>query len=380
MNIVIAIDSFKGSLSSVMAGNAVAEGIKRIDKDAETNVVSIADGGEGTVESLVLGRNGKKRKITVTDPLGRKIECEYGIIDNNTAAIEMSAAAGITLLEKSELNPLYTTTYGVGEIIRDAIEQGCRDFVIGIGGSATNDGGIGMLQALGFGILDRDGRQVRYGALGLKDVETITAENAMPFLSECNFNIACDVKNPLCFENGCSAVFARQKGADDRMIADMDGWLYRYSGIVKKTFPKADIDKEGAGAAGGLGYAFMSFLNGKLGSGIDLVLSKVGVEEKIENADLVITGEGRLDGQTVMGKAPIGIARIAKKYGKTVIAFSGCTTRDARVCNEHGIDAFFPILRGICTLDEAMNTENAFCNLADTAEQVYRLYNINRGV
>lgn len=379
MNIVIAIDSFKGSLTSVMAGNAVCEGIKRVNGNENINVISIADGGEGTVESLVLGCNGKKRRIEVSDPLGRMIKCEYGIIDGNTAAIEMSAAAGITLLEKNELNPLYTTTYGVGEIIRDAIDQGCRDFLIGIGGSATNDGGIGMLQALGFGILDGEGRQVGYGANGVKDVEKITFENVLPELRECNFNVACDVKNPLCFENGCSAVFARQKGADDQMIKDMDGWLYRYSEIVKEVLPNADINKEGAGTAGGLGYAFTSFLQGQLRSGIDLVLSKINVEEKIRNADLVITGEGRLDGQTVMGKAPIGIARIAKKFGKPVIAFSGSVGADANECNKHGIDAFFPILRSICTLDEAMQSDVAYANLADTAEQVYRLYSINKG-
>ena len=374
MNIVIAIDSFKGSMTSKSAGEAASLGIKRVDEGITTCVIPIADGGEGTVDALVAGRNGTKRRMTVKDPLGRPIECEYGIIDSNTAVIEMSAAAGITLLQKSELNPLYTTTYGVGEMIRDAITQGCREFIIGIGGSATNDGGIGMLQALGFGLLDKNGKQVRMGAIGLKDIVEINTENAMSELLECSFNIACDVKNPLCFENGCSAVFARQKGADDDMIKLMDIWLYDYSELVKKVFPHSDRNMEGAGAAGGLGFAFTSFLGGRLASGIELVLSKIDIEEKIKNCDLVITGEGRLDGQTVMGKAPIGVARIAKKYNKTVVALAGGVTKDATLCNQNGIDAFFPIVRGVCTLEDAMNGQNAVLNMADTAEQVYRLF------
>ena len=374
MKIVTAIDSFKGSLSSVQAGNAVAEGIKRVDGRADITVLPIADGGEGTLDALIFAHDGIRKSVIAKDPLGRYIKWEYGIINGNTAVMEMSAASGITLLKADELNPLHTTTYGVGQMIAHAIDNGCRDFLIGIGGSATNDGGIGMLQALGFGLLDKDGRQVRYGALGVKDIAKIEKQNADPRLNECTFSIACDVKNPLCFEKGCSAVFARQKGADDKMIADMDGWLYNYSVMTKEIFPDSDANAAGAGAAGGLGFAFMAFLGGTLTSGIDLVLNNLKIEQRIRDCDLVITGEGRLDGQTAMGKAPVGVAKIAKKQGKPVIAFAGGVTTDARQCNEAGIDAFFPIVRGICTLEDAMKYENAYNNLADTAEQAYRLF------
>ena len=376
MKIVVAIDSFKGSLSSIEAGSAAKEGIQLVDKNADVEIIPIADGGEGTVDALVLARKGEKRRIVAKDPLGRDIECEYGIIDGNLAVIEMSAAAGITLLKESELNPLYTTTYGVGQMIADAISLGCRKFIIGIGGSATNDCGIGMLQALGFGLLDKNGNQVGYGANGLKDIVKIDLSGINPVLPDCEFNIACDVKNPLCFENGCSAVYARQKGADDQMIADMDKWIFDYSELVKTVFANADINVEGAGAAGGLGYAFVSFLGGNLTRGIDLVLTRIDIDEKIKKCDLVITGEGRLDGQTVMGKAPIGVARIAKRYNKTCIAFAGGVTPDAVACNEAGIDAFFPIVRGITTLEQAMKKENAYNNMVSAVMQAYRLFKI----
>lgn len=374
MKALIAIDSFKGSLSSAEAGAAVAEGIKRIYPDADCDIMPIADGGEGTVDALVTGMRGRKEFIEATDPLGRKITCAYGIIgDNSTAVIEMSAAAGITLLRKEELNPLYTTTYGVGEIIRDAIDKGCRNFIIGIGGSATNDGGIGMLQALGFDLLDKNGQSVPFGAIGLKEIDFIGSSKALPELSECTFNIACDVNNPLCGERGCSAVFGPQKGATHETVREMDTYLAHFAEKAKEFNPLSDKDFAGAGAAGGLGFAFLSFLKGRLVSGIDLILEQIHIEEKIKDADFVITGEGRLDAQTVMGKAPSGIADIAKKYNKPVIAFSGAVTKDAVYCNEKGIDAFFPIVRGVTTLEEAMNTENARSNMADTAEQVFRL-------
>lgn len=378
MKIVIAIDSFKGSLSSAQAGEAAREGIFRVDKNAEVEIIPIADGGEGTVDALVLAREGKKRRIVAKDPLGRDIECEYGIIDKSVAVIEMSAAAGITLLKADELNPLYTTTYGVGQMIADAISHGCRKFIIGIGGSATNDCGIGMLQALGFGLLDKDGKQVGYGANGLKDIVKIDLSGINPALPDCEFNIACDVKNPLCFENGCSAVYARQKGADDQMIADMDKWIFDYSELVRTVFVDADINAEGAGAAGGLGFAFVTFLGGRLERGIELVLTRIDIDERIKNCDLVITGEGRLDGQTVMGKAPIGVARIAKKYNKPCIAFAGGVSNDAISCNEAGIDAFFPIVRGITTLEEAMKKENAYNNMVSAVMQAYRLFKVNK--
>lgn len=376
MKALIAIDSFKGSLTSLEAGESVALGIKRVFNDAITDVHALADGGEGTVEALTTGCNGTFVNVTVTGPVGKPVNCQYGIVPStNTAIIEMSGAAGITLVNDNEKNPLNTTTYGVGEVIKDAIEKGCRRFIIGIGGSATNDGGIGMLQALGFGLLDKDNKQVSFGAKGLNELEYITNNNVIPQLKECEFIVACDVNNPLCGENGCSAIFGPQKGADPTMIMQMDKWLAYYAKLAKEKYPLANAKASGAGAAGGLGFALLTFLNATLQSGIDIVLNETRLEEYIKTADIVITGEGRLDGQTVMGKAPIGVARLAKKYNIPVIAFSGCVTKDAVKCNEAGIDAFFPVLRSVVTLEEAMNTQNAYNNMADTAEQVFRVIN-----
>ena len=376
MKVVVAIDSLKGSLSSLEAGSAISEGIHRALKDAEVIVRPMADGGEGTVEALALGMNGRIEKIKVTGPLGDPVEAAYGIIDEtHTAIIEMSAAAGITLISEQERNPLDTTTYGVGEMIKDAIRKGCRHFIVGIGGSATNDGGIGMLQALGFGFLDVNGNQVGFGAKGLKDIEKITDEAVLPELKECYFKVACDVSNTLCGDQGCSAIFGPQKGATPSMIMQMDKWLADYAGLTQKKYPKANMNQAGTGAAGGLGFAFLSYMNASLESGIKIILDETKLESYVREADMVITGEGRLDGQTVMGKAPIGVANIAKKYGKTVIAFSGCVTEDAVLCNEHGIDAFFPILRTVTTLNDAMDSENARKNMVSTVEQVFRMIN-----
>ena len=374
MRVVVAIDSFKGSMSSLEAGEAISNGIKKAHKDTEVEIRPLADGGEGTVEALSIGMGGRLVNVDVTGPVGRKVSAVYGIVDSSkTAIIEMSQAAGITLVSGNEKNPLYTTTFGVGELIKDAINKGCRHFVVGIGGSATNDCGIGMLQALGYEFLDKEGNQVEFGASGVRDIVSIRDENVIKELSECYFRVACDVNNPLCGELGCSAIYGPQKGATKEMVADMDGWLKNYSKIVKEKYPDADSEYPGTGAAGGLGYAFFNFTNSKLESGIKIVLDETKLEEYVKDADIVVTGEGRLDHQTVMGKAPVGVANIAKKYNKKVIAFSGSVTEDAGVCNEHGIDAFFPILRRIVTLEEAMQTDTAKQNLTDTAEQVFRL-------
>lgn len=378
MKVVIAIDSFKGSLTSLEAGMAAKEGINKVYPDAEIFVRPVADGGEGTVDTLVDGLGGKKQRIAVVGPLGEIVQAEYGIIENNTAVIEMSAAAGITLVPEEKRNPLNTTTYGVGELIIDAINKGCRNFIVGIGGSATNDGGIGMLQALGYGMLNKDGKQVSFGAKGLQELDSITVNGALPILKECTFNIACDVANPLCGENGCSAVYGPQKGADEEMIKQMDEWLFNYSKLAKVVNTNADKDFPGVGAAGGMGFAFKSFLNGTLKKGIDLILTETKFEDYIKDASFVITGEGRLDSQTAMGKVPAGVAQIAKKYNKPVIAFSGCVTDEAKVCNTCGIDSFFPILRKVCSLDEAMDNMVASSNMTDTVEQVFRLINICR--
>lgn len=374
MKVVVAIDSLKGSLTSLEAGEAIQKGILRAIPDAEVIVRPLADGGEGTVEALTRGMNGRYEKITVTDPLGRPTDAVYGILeDSHTAILEMSAAAGITLIDAKDRNPMNTTTYGVGEMIKDAIGKGCRHFFIGIGGSATNDGGIGMLQALGYGMLDIEGKQVSFGAKGLAELVSITDEDILSELKECTFQIACDVKNPLCGEQGCSAVFGPQKGATPDMIAQMDSWLGKYALLTANRYKKADSQYPGTGAAGGMGFAFLSYMNAELRSGVQIVLEETKLEEYVKDADIVVTGEGCLDGQSVMGKAPIGVAALAKKHHKRVIAFAGCVTEDAKVCNQNGMDAFFPILRNVVTREEAMQAENARRNMTDTAEQVFRL-------
>lgn len=372
MRVVIAIDSFKGSLSSLEAGRAAAEGILRVSPDAETVIRPVADGGEGTVEALVRGLKGQFREAEVTDPLGRRIVAKYGILPDNTAVIEMAAASGLTLLSESEHDPMHTTTYGTGELILDALHHGCRNFIIGIGGSATNDGGIGCLQALGFGMLNENRQQIGYGAKGLSQLSVITDNEVIPELKESRFHVACDVTNPLCGVNGCSAVFAPQKGADTETIHLMDAYLRSYAELTKIYSPAASADTVGAGAAGGMGFALMYYLNAHLESGVQLIMRETKLEDAIANADIVITGEGCLDRQTAMGKAPVGIAEIAKKYDKPVIAFSGAVKEGAEFCNQHGIDAFFPILRKVSTLEQAMDNNNAYPNLADTTEQVFR--------
>lgn len=366
MKVLIAIDSMKGSLGSIEGGEAVAAGVRRVFPDAVCEVCPLADGGEGTVEALVSGLGGELRRVTVTGPARKPVEAVYGVI-GRTAVMEMAAAAGITLVSGEEKNPLFTTTFGVGEMIADAIGRGARRFIVGIGGSATNDGGAGMLQALGFKLLDADGRELPRGGAALSRLAAIDGSQVPAELSECVFKVACDVVNPLCGENGASAVYGPQKGATPEMVAELDAALGVFAAVSG-----GDGDFPGAGAAGGLGFAFRTFLRGELKSGVELVLEETGFEERLRDADVVVTGEGRLDEQTVMGKAPIGVARAAKKYGKKVIAFSGCVTDGARKVNDHGIDAFFPILRSVVTLEEALDRRNAAKNLTDTTEQVFR--------
>ena len=375
MKVVIAIDSLKGSLSSIEAGMAIREGVLRAKPDAEVIVKPLADGGEGTTDALIEGMNGERIDLTVTGPMHTPVKAHYGYLkDSNTAVMEMASAAGITLVPDDAKDPLLATSYGVGEMINHALQKGCRNFIIGIGGSATNDGGIGMLQALGFGLLDAEGKQVPFGAVGLESLTAITTDHVLPELSECTFRIACDVTNPLCGSNGCSAVFGPQKGADAVMIKRMDTSLASYAALCQKTFPNVDAEIPGTGAAGGLGFAFQTFLSASLEPGIQIVLDETRLRDDVKDADLVITGEGRLDGQTVMGKAPIGVAKLSKEYGKPVLAFSGCVTKDASTCNAAGIDAFFPIMRSVVSLEEAMDVKNAAENMADTVEQAFRLF------
>lgn len=377
MKVVVAIDSLKGSLSSLEAGQAIETGIKSVIPTCSVVVRPLADGGEGTVDALVNGMGGIMRSIQVSGPLDQSVKATYGILPHNkTAIIEMSSASGITLVSGNRRNPLYTSTYGVGEMIKDAILQGCRRFIVGIGGSATNDGGIGMLSALGYEFLDSQHQPVSKGAIGLKDLAVIKTKHVIKELVECEFQIACDVENPLCGELGCSAIYGPQKGATPEMIKDMDGWLKNYAKLVKQHFPHADDTMPGTGAAGGLGFAFLSFMRSVLEPGIDIVLKETNLKNDIQDCDWVVTGEGRIDGQTAMGKAPVGVAKLAKKYHKPVIAFAGSVSQDASLCNDSGIDAFFPILREITTLDRAMDKETAKDNLMNTVKQVFRLINI----
>ena len=379
MKVVIAIDSFKGSLETKESGAAVSEGVKAVFPNAETVICPLADGGEGTVGAIVSATGGELCRAEVTGPLGDGIVAEYGILpESKTAIIEMSAAAGITLVPEEKRNPLYTTTRGVGELITNAIERGCRTFIMGIGGSATNDGGVGMLRALGFEFLDKNGNPIEEGAIGLSRLCSIKTDKVDERLAECRFRVACDVNNPLCGNLGCSRVYGHQKGADERMISDMDEWLSYYAELTKSVIYDADKDFPGVGAAGGMGFALKYYLNATLDSGIELVMEATRLEEHIKEADIVVTGEGRLDFQSAMGKAPVGVARLAKEYGKTVIAFAGAVTEDANECNGQGIDAFFPIVRKPCALDEAMDKKIAYDNLKNTAEQVFRLIKCSR--
>ena len=373
MKVVIAIDSFKGSLSSLEAGEAVREGVLKADESAEVVIRPLADGGEGTVDALAIGLGGEMIEAEVTGPLGESVMAKYCIVKGSTAVIEMAQAAGLPLVPAELRNPMNTTTYGVGELILDAIRRGCRSFIVGIGGSATNDGGTGMLSALGFEFLDKNGEKIAFGARGLEALASVSAENVIPELRECSFRVACDVNYPLCGERGCSAVYGPQKGATPESVKIMDGWLGKYAEVAKSAFPNADPSYPGAGAAGGLGFAFKTFMNASLESGIGIILDETELARHIADADVVVTGEGRIDFQTAMGKAPIGVAKLAKKHGKRVVAFAGCVTADAEECNNHGIDAFFPIIRGITTLDEALDRDNAYSNLRAAAYQVFRL-------
>jgi glycerate kinase len=376
MNIVIAIDSFKGSLSSIEAGNITAAAIHDILPEAHTQVFPLADGGEGTVDALTAGFGGRIVKTEVTGPLGDKIMSRYGFIEaSHTAIIEMADAAGITMVPREKLNPLHTTTYGLGELILHAAENGCRSFIIGIGGSATNDCGIGMLTALGIRFKKADGSAAGIYGRSLADIASIDSSGLKPVIRNCSFRIACDVTNPLYGEKGCSAIFGPQKGATPEIVKAMDASIHALADKIKEQLGIGAADAPGTGAAGGLGYAFRTFLPATLEPGIALVLDAIRLKEALQTADIAITGEGRMDLQTAMGKAPIGVASLAKKSNPAVrtLAFCGCATEDAEAVNKSGIDAYFPILHEVVSLDEALRTENAARNLRQTVHQVFRL-------
>lgn len=374
MKVVIAIDSFKGSLSSTEAGNAASEGIRNVC-DARIIVKSVADGGEGTTEALMDGLGGEYVYLDVTGPSGKKVSAKYGILRNNrTAVIEMAQAAGITLLKDKKRNPMTATTYGVGEMILDAVKRGCRNFIIGIGGSATTDGGVGMLQALGYEFIDKNGHSIGPGIEHLNEIEYISEKKVNKIIKKCHFQVACDVKNPLYGKNGAVYVYGSQKGIKEEEKDLLDKKMIHYAQKTKEYIGNDYSSKEGAGAAGGLGFAFISYLPyAELKSGIDIILDAVELEEEIKDADIVITGEGRIDGQTVMGKLPAGIANIARKYGVKVIAVAGSVADDAYECNEIGISAIFSIINEPVTLENAMIAENAKRNIKLTVEQIFRL-------
>lgn len=374
MKVVIAIDSLKGSLSSMEAGMAIKDGILAAKPDAEVIVKPLADGGEGTTDALIEGMNGERIDLTVTGPMHTPVDAYYGYLkDTNTAVMEMASAAGITLVPDSEKNPLLATSYGVGEMINDAIQRGCRNFIIGIGGSVTNDGGIGMLKALGVRFLDENGEDAGEGGQALAKIARIDVSGMNPLLKECHIQVACDVNNPLCGKNGSTYVYGPQKGVTEDMKKTLDEAMAHFARVTSETLENDYMNTPGAGAAGGLGYAFLAYTGAALTPGIELILDAVGLEEELSGADVVVTGEGRLDFQTAMGKAPVGVARLAKKYNAKVIAFAGSVTKEATACNKEGIDAFFPILRGVCTLAEAMDPATAKANMTATAEQVFRL-------
>ena len=344
MKIVVAPDSFKGSLTAVEVSDAIEQGIREIFPEAEIVKIPMADGGDGTVQCLVNATGGKILREKVTGPLGDEVLASYGILgDKKTAVIEMAEASGLTLVPENKRNPLITTTYGTGQLIKAALDQGCRKMIIGIGGSATNDGGAGMLQALGVKLLNQEGKEVGFGGGELKKVFRIDTKYLDNRLSETKVLIASDVSNPLCGPQGASRIYGPQKGATPKMIKKLDESLAYFAEIIKRDLNKDVKDMPGAGAAGGLGASLMAFLDAELRPGIEIIIEIVKLEQAIKDADLVITGEGKIDGQTIYGKAPIGVAKIAKKYNIPVIAVAAIIGEDADIVYQYGINTLIKI-------------------------------------
>ncbi len=373
MKIVIAPDSFKGSFSALEAAKAIEKGVKRARKDAETVLVPVADGGEGTLDSLISATNGKKVQVNVKGPLLETVQAEYGLLgDGDTCVIEMASASGLYLIEQSQLNPLLTTTYGTGELIKDALDNGCRKFILAIGGSATNDGGAGMLQALGMKLLDADGQPIRFGGGALRELAQIDTSEFDTRIAESEFLIASDVQNPLIGRHGASNVFGPQKGATSEMVEQLDQNLEHFADLVEEQTGIRLHDKAGAGAAGGIGGAFQAFFPSDMNRGIDIVIEYTGLKEKLIGAECVFTGEGQIDFQTASGKTPMGVAQEAKKQGIPVFALAGSIGQGIDVLHEHGITSVHSIVNGPMQLEEAMNRGAEL--LEQTAEQVIRTY------
>lgn len=383
MKVVVAIDSLKNSLTSMEAGQAIEQGVRQAygDQDVQVVVKPLADGGEGTVQALVDGMHGQLRYAGVTGPLGQDVSCPYGYLpETKTAVIEMAGAAGLGQVPDKQRNPLYTTTYGVGEVMAKAIEDGVRHFIIGLGGSATSDCGIGMLQALGYTFTDKNGDAVGISGIDVGRIAHVDDSRILPQLKDCTFDVACDVTNPLYGNWGAASIFGPQKGATPEIVKILDDGSRSFAKVTANYAGEDKSQMAGAGAAGGMGFAFLAYLHGRLRSGIQIVLDSIGLADALKDADYVVTGEGRLDAQTAMGKAPIGVAKLAKQYGAKVIALAGCTTDDAVKCNTQGIDAFFSIVDKAMPLNEAMEKETALKNMKNTATQVFNLVRTARAL
>ncbi len=369
MKIVIAPDSYKESLSALDVAKAIESGFREIFPDAEYVKLPVADGGEGTVEAMVAATGGRVVKVNVTGPLGDPLEAFFGLSGDETVAfIEMAAASGLESVPGGKRNPLKTTSFGTGELILAALDCGVKHCIIGIGGSATNDGGAGMVQALGATLLTKEGEQIGYGGGELAKLDSIDISGLDPRIKNCRFEVACDVTNPLTGKHGASAVFGPQKGATPEMVGQLDGYLRHYADVIRRDL-NIDVDNiPGGGAAGGMGAALHAFCKADLRQGIEIVTEALGLDALVKDATLVITGEGRIDSQSINGKVPIGVARVAKRYNKPVIGIGGSLTKDVEVVFDHGLDAVFSVLYSICTLEEAL--ENATDNLRKTARNI----------
>ncbi len=365
MKIVIAPDSYKESLSALEVASAIEAGFREIYPDAEYIKLPVADGGEGTVEAMVAATQGRVVEVEVTGPLGEPVQGFYGISgDESCAFIEMAAASGLELLPPAARNPLKTTSWGTGELIRHALDLGVTRMIIGIGGSATNDGGAGMVQALGAQLLTADGQPIAPGGAGLSTLATIDISGLDPRLAQCRIDVACDVTNPLVGDEGASAVFGPQKGATPEMVVQLDRALAHYAGQIAQDLDLDVLTLEGGGAAGGMGAALYAFCGAHLRPGIDIVTDALHLDALVADADLVITGEGRIDSQTIHGKVPVGVARVAKRYQIPVIGIAGSLTADVGVVHQHGLDAVFSVLHRICSLDEALAEAGANVRMA----------------